>query len=75
MSPSTKDRLLRGLLLCSGLIIPHIKQTLQNIKPETLEFLCKQDTIDYIITGMRKPPYVQEIMALKDELNNNFMIC
>ncbi len=102
-------------------IIPHIKQALQNIQPESLdellrfidlflqeyrimvayecskrvrtelkeefetchkklqecalEFLCKQSTIDYILIGMRKPSYVQEIMALKDELNNNFMTC
>lgn len=40
-----------------------------------LEFLCKQDVIDYILVGMRKPTYVQEIMALKDKLNNNFMTC
>ena len=102
-------------------IIPHIKETLQNLQPQTLdellrfielflqeyrkmvayecskrvrtelkeefkecdkklqecalEFLCKQKSIDYILVGMRKPSYVQEIMALKDELNNNFMIC
>ncbi len=30
-----------------------------------LEFLLEQDTIDYIIVGMRKPTYVHEVMALK----------
>ncbi len=102
-------------------IIPHIKQTLENIQSENLDellrfielflqeyramvayecskrvrvelkkefhecnkklqecalkFLCKEKSIDYILVGMRKPTYVQEVMALKDELNNNFMTC
>jgi len=30
-----------------------------------LKFLLQQDVIDYIIVGMRKPSYVQEILALK----------
>jgi len=30
-----------------------------------LEFLLEQETIDYIIVGMRKPTYVHEVMALK----------
>ncbi|ADN08343.1 aldo/keto reductase [Sulfurimonas autotrophica] len=95
-------------------IIPHIKQALQNIQPDTLdellrfvdlflqeyrimvayecskrvraelkeefkgchkkvqecalEFLCKQDAIDYILVGMRKPSYVQEIMAMRENI-------
>ena len=40
-----------------------------------LEFLFQRDVIDYILIGMRKPSYVQEIISLKDELNNNFMTC
>jgi len=95
-------------------IIPHIKQALQNIQPDTLdellrfvdlflqeyrtmvayecskrvrvelkeefkechkklqecalEFLCKKDAIDYILVGMRKPSYVQEIMAMRENI-------
>jgi len=30
-----------------------------------LQFLMQKDTIDYILVGMRKPTYVQDIMALK----------
>jgi aryl-alcohol dehydrogenase-like predicted oxidoreductase len=30
-----------------------------------LEFLLEKDEIDYILVGMRKPSYVQEILALK----------
>jgi len=95
-------------------ILPHIKQALQNLEPDSLddllhfidlflqeyrnmvayecskrvrtelkdefnechkklqecalEFLCKQDTIDYILVGMRKPSYVQEIMAMRENI-------
>ncbi len=31
-----------------------------------LLFLMRQDDIDYILVGMRKPSYIQEIMALKE---------
>jgi aryl-alcohol dehydrogenase-like predicted oxidoreductase len=30
-----------------------------------LSYLLKQDSIDFIIVGMRKPTYVQEVLALK----------
>lgn len=30
-----------------------------------LEFLMQRESIDYILVGMRKPSYVQEVMALK----------
>jgi len=30
-----------------------------------LEFLLEQDSIDYVIVGMRRPSYVQEILTLK----------
>ena len=38
------------------------KSTMQQC---ALDFLMQNDTIDYILVGMRKPSYVQEIMALK----------
>lgn len=36
-----------------------------------LEFLCKQDVIDYILVGMRKPSYVQEIMDMSENICNH----
>ena len=37
----------------------------KKIQECALEFLLSQDEIDYIIVGMRKPSYVQEILTLK----------
>jgi aryl-alcohol dehydrogenase-like predicted oxidoreductase len=37
----------------------------QKLQLCALEFLQGQDDIDYILIGMKKPTYVQEIMALK----------
>lgn len=51
------------------------KECHRKLQECALEFLYKQDIIDYILVGMRKPSYVQEVMALKDELKNNFMTC
>ncbi len=51
------------------------KECKANIQQCALEFLYKQKSIDFILVGMRKPTYVQEVMALKEKLNNNFMTC
>jgi len=34
-----------------------------------INFLQEQESLDYILVGMRKPSYVAEIMALKEEVN------
>jgi aryl-alcohol dehydrogenase-like predicted oxidoreductase len=98
-------------------ILPHIKQALDNLEPDSLddllrfidlflqqyrnmvayecskrvrielkeefnecdrklqecalEFLCKQDTIDYVLVGMRKSTYVQEIMQIHEKICSN----
>ncbi|WP_457749076.1 aldo/keto reductase [Sulfurimonas sp.] len=91
IDPETLDELLRFVDLflqeyrimvayeCSKRVRVELKEEFSGCSKKlqacALEFLCKQDTIDYILVGMRKPSYVQEIMALKDELNNNFMTC
>ena len=91
LDPASLDELLRFVDLflkeyrtmvayeCSKRVRTELKEEFQECKKRlqdcALEFLYKQDAIDYILVGMRKPSYVQEVMALKDELNNNFMTC
>ncbi|WP_434580908.1 aldo/keto reductase [Sulfurimonas sp. NW15] len=91
LEPDSLDELLRFVDLflqeyrtmvayeCSKRVRSELKEEFQGCHKKTqvcaLEFLYKQDVIDYILVGMRKPSYVQEVMALKDELNNNFMTC
>ncbi|WP_434637463.1 aldo/keto reductase [Sulfurimonas sp. NW7] len=91
LEPDSLDELLRFVDLflqeyrtmvayeCSKRVRSELKEEFQGchkkIQVCALEFLYKQDVIDYILVGMRKPSYVQEVMALKDELNNNFMTC
>lgn len=91
IEPESLDELLRFIDLflqeyrtmvayeCSKRVRVQLKESLSDCNKKlqvcALEFLCKQDIIDYILVGMRKPSYVQEIMALKEELNNNFMTC
>ncbi|WP_151901218.1 aldo/keto reductase [Sulfurimonas hydrogeniphila] len=91
LEPDSLDELLRFVDLflqeyrtmvayeCSKRVRSELKEEFQGchkkIQVCALEFLYKQDAIDYILVGMRKPSYVQEVMALKDELNNNFMTC
>ncbi|UCN00620.1 aldo/keto reductase [Sulfurimonas sp. SWIR-19] len=91
LEPDSLDELLRFVDLflqeyrtmvayeCSKRVRSELKEEFQECHKKAqvcaLEFLYKQDVIDYILVGMRKPSYVQEVMALKDELNNNFMTC
>lgn len=91
LEPESLDELLRFVDLflqeyknmvgyeCSKRIRSELKdeftQCEWKIQECALEFLYKQRSVDYILIGMRKPSYVQEIMALKDKLNNNFMTC
>lgn len=35
------------------------------LQESALKFLMQKDTIDYILIGMRKPSYVQDVMSLK----------
>lgn len=37
----------------------------KTIQDCALEFLQKQDSIDYILVGMKKPSYVQDVLSLK----------
>jgi aryl-alcohol dehydrogenase-like predicted oxidoreductase len=54
---------------CSKRVRSELKEEFSNCDKKlqvcALEFLLKQENIDYILVGMRKPTYVQEIMALK----------
>ncbi|WP_297441731.1 aldo/keto reductase [Sulfurimonas sp.] len=54
---------------CSQRVGVELKDELKNCEKNlqicALEFLLKQEDIDYILIGMRKPTYVQEVMALK----------
>ena len=54
---------------CSLRLRTELKDVLKGcdkkIQECALEFLLSQDEIDYIIVGMRKPSYVQEILTLK----------
>jgi aryl-alcohol dehydrogenase-like predicted oxidoreductase len=43
-------------------VLSECKKRLQEC---ALEFLMQQDSIDFILVGMRKPSYVQEVMALE----------
>jgi len=58
---------------CSLRLRTELKEFLQECKEKVqkcaLEFLLKKDEIDYVLVGMRRPTYVQEILTLKDELN------
>lgn len=58
---------------CSKTTRVQLKDVLGECKARLQEcainFLLKQDSIDYILVGMRKPSYVAEIMALKEEVN------
>lgn len=42
------------------------KDTHKSLQEYSLEFLMQRENIDYILVGMRKPLYVNEIMALLD---------
>ena len=91
IDPNTLDDLLRYIDLflkeyrtmvayeCYKRVRVELKDTFKDCTKKlqecALEFLYKKDIIDYILIGMRKPSYVSECMALKDELNNNFMTC
>ena len=54
---------------CSLRLRTELKDVFQGCKKKlqecALEFLLEQESIDYIIVGMRKPSYVQEILTLK----------
>jgi len=57
---------------CSIRIRSELKNEFQECKATiqecALEFLCKQGTIDYILIGMKKPSYVQEIMDMRENI-------
>ena len=54
---------------CSLRLRTELKDVFQGCKKKlqecALEFLLEKESIDYIIVGMRKPSYVQEILTLK----------
>lgn len=54
-SQKTKQKLENSFYKCSS--------TLQEC---ALDFLLKEQNIDYVLVGMRKPSYVQQILALKN---------
>ena len=41
------------------------KECESSLQECALRFLMQRESIDYILVGMRKPSYVQEIIALK----------
>ena len=57
---------------CSKRVRVELKEEFQGcykkLQECALEFLCKQDTIDYILIGMKKPSYVQEIMDMRENI-------
>jgi len=42
------------------------KECEESLQECSLKFLMHRENIDYILVGMRKPSYVQEVLALKD---------
>lgn len=55
---------------CSKMTRVQLKETFSectsSIQECAIKFLLSRESIDFILVGMRKPSYVQEIMALKD---------
>ncbi len=45
------------------------KECKKRLQECALEFLLQKEEIDYILVGMRRPIYVQEILTLKEKLN------
>lgn len=55
---------------CSKMTRVQLKETFSectsSLQECAIKFLLSRESIDFILVGMRKPSYVQEIMALKD---------
>lgn len=55
---------------CSKMTRKQLKETFSectnSLQECAIKFLLSRESIDFILVGMRKPSYVQEIMALKD---------
>ena len=58
---------------CSKSTRVQLKDTLKGCESSlqecALRFLMQRESIDYVIVGMRKPSYVVDVMALKEEVN------
>ena len=42
------------------------KECKERLQECSLKFLMDRENIDYILVGMRKPSYVEEVLTLKD---------